>query len=520
MKQRIPLLCCLVAALFTCSPAHGAPAGNVVFHADFESTNALRDWRGERDPGVRITTGWQSPQAIEVVVPQGSGRSIKVAVPIEKLRGARIRVEAMVKAVDVSAPPSPWNGIKCMLHITGPAGSVWPQQNNVFGTFDWKKIQFTTRVPREATSADLVLGLEQVTGRAAFDDVRITVLTPARERTATPPTGTAYKGHDLPRLRGVMLGHIKAADLQELGTNWNANHVRWQLLWGGFPHSPADNGDLAAYDKWLEGEIKRLDELLPVCEAAGLKVLIDLHTPPGGRNPASECRLFHEKRFQDSFLTWWDKMSKHFRDSKAVWGYDLVNEPVEGTVGEGCMTWQELATVTARIVRTNDPVHAIVVEPEPWGGPESMENLAPLPVSGIVYSAHMYVPHNFTHQGVYNKKTGLTYPGIIDGKHWDKAQLRKALQPVIDFQRDFNVHIYIGEFSAIRWAPEDSACRYLRDCIEIFEENGWDWAYHAFREWDGWSVEHGGDQKDRSKSATDTSRARLLKEWFGKNRKH
>ena len=27
----------------------------------------------------------------------------------------------------------------------------------------------------------------------------------------------------------------------------------------------------------------------------------------------------------------------------------------------------------------------------------------------------------------------------------------------------------------------------------LFEEYGWDWAYHAFREWQGWSVEHSDD---------------------------
>ena len=30
---------------------------------------------------------------------------------------------------------------------------------------------------------------------------------------------------------------------------------------------------------------------------------------------------------------------------------------------------------------------------------------------------------------------------------------------------------------------------WIRDCIDILEEYGWDWSYHAFREWDGWSVE-------------------------------
>ena len=104
----------------------------------------------------------------------------------------------------------------------------------------------------------------------------------------------------------------------------------------------------------------------------------------------------------------------------------------------------------------------------------------------MIYQVHMYVPGEFTHQGVYGSSTGVRYPGKIGATEWNKEQLRKVLQPVREFQLAYNVHIYVGEFSAIRWAPGDSAYRYLKDCIELFEEYGWDWTYHAYREWDGW----------------------------------
>jgi len=132
----------------------------------------------------------------------------------------------------------------------------------------------------------------------------------------------------------------------------------------------------------------------------------------------------------------------------------------------------------------------------------------------------MYVPHEFTHQGVHTPAAApLTYPGEIKGKRWDKAALAAALKPVADFQRTYNAHIYIGEFSAIRWAPGDSAANYLRDVIEICEEHGWDWSYHAFREWNGWSVEHGSNREDTHPATQPTDRQRLLMEWFKKNQK-
>ena len=103
---------------------------------------------------------------------------------------------------------------------------------------------------------------------------------------------------------------------------------------------------------WLESALQQVDKLLPLCRELGVLVLIDLHTPPGGRNPAQEMPLFHEKRFQDEFIE----------------------------IG-------------------------------------------------------------------------------------DKIALCLSLKNVVEWQRDYGVHIYIGEFSAIRWAPGNSALNYLRDVI-------------------------------------------------------
>ena len=216
----------------------------------------------------------------------------------------------------------------------------------------------------------------------------------------------------------------------------------------------------------------------------------------------------------------WRKIATRYRNARAVWGYDLVNEPVEEDVGEDCLDWHGLAERTGRAVREIDPDRALIVEAPPWGGPASLATFRPIDVSNVVYSAHMYEPMAFTHQGVFDPKSpAQVYPGMINGKMWNRAALEETLRPVIEFQRRYNVHIYMGEFSAIRWAPGGSACRYLSDVIELFEKHGWDWSYHAFREWQGWSVEHGEDKADAKPQARPTERQRLLTGWFGRNQK-
>ena len=529
LRSKILLCVLCVAAVNAAAEGPEVARGEVVFQSDFKDPEALgKGWQGVDAKKARLVPGREGSQVLLIENPPAAGAAgaaIQIRLPVEKIRGARLRCSSLIKAENVAKPPNTWNGIKFMLHTVSPAGHQWEQQNSVYGTFDWKTVAFMPWIAKDATEAWLVLGLEQTTGQAWFDEPRITVATLPRPQPVLPsknqavPQQPTFMMHPLTRLRGAMINpNLTADDLRVLGGEWHANHVRWQLCWNGFPNSPADNGDLEAYDKWLEGALKHLDELLPVCKELGILVLVDLHTPPGGRNEAHDCRMFLEKRFQDKFLEVWDKMARRYKGNKTVWGYDLVNEPVEGAVGEGLLDWQELAEKTARLVREIDPAeHVIVVEPAPWGGPQSLEHLAPLNVHGVVYSAHMYMPFQFTHQGVYKNPTGIEYPGKIDGKMWDKEQLRLALKPVADFQRAYGVRIYIGEFSAIRWAPQDCACAYLRDVIDILEEQGWDWAYHAFREWDGWSVEHGPDPNDHARTHTPGTREQLLRGWFGKN---
>ena len=61
-------------------------------------------------------------------------------------------------------------------------------------------------------------------------------------------------------------------------------------------------------------------------------------------------------------------------------------------------------------------------------GQDDVRRIA-LSLPGVVYSVHMYLPHAFTHQGVFNKQSKeYRYPGPIEGTTWNKAALEKAMQ--------------------------------------------------------------------------------------------
>jgi hypothetical protein len=230
--------------------------------------------------------------------------------------------------------------------------------------------------------------------------------------------------------------------------------------------------------------------------------------------------MLHEPVYLDKFVSVWKQIAQRYKGNPVVWGFDLVNEPVQSepsSKGTADYLCAQISAATA--IRTIDPSRTIIIEVDHWDSADGFKDIKPVDIPRVIYEVHMYYPGQFTHQGVHGSPTGFVYPGMIGGQKVDKHILRKHLSPVRDFQLAYNVHIYVGEFSAIRWSPNNSAYRYLRDCICIFEEYEWDWSYHAFREWDGWSVEHGENPNDHNPVETTTDRKSLLLQWFEKNEK-
>lgn len=511
-----------VALLAALPLVRAMSSDDMVLSVDFEGQAALKPWIVPGGEAIGLAAGFRGSQSLCVERQPGAEQNLvalRLPLPAAKLAGKFIGCQAMLKADRVTEPPKHWNGIKLMLHYVAASGKGWLQRNGLYGTFEWKPVFFTARIPRDVSEAWLFVGLESVSGKVWFDDIMVTVGRPPVARRPRPEN--VYTGRTLPRLRGAMV-RTWGGDIDEgmrvLGDEWNANVVRWQLRSPGGKGPPPE--DLAAYDRWLDRELSTLDKALPICEKHGLKVVVDLHCKPGGTlTKPTRDRMFRERKYQEKLVAAWKRIASRYRGHKAVWAYDLINEPVQGIVAEGLLDWQALAARTAKAVRAVDPDTAIIVEPSPWAHPFALDNFLPIDVPGVVYSIHMYLPHNFTHQGIKGLPWGLKYPGEIDGVHWDAERVRTALQPAADFQRDYGVHIFVGEFSAIRSAADHSAFRYIRDVIDVFEQHGWDWAYHAFREWDGWSAEHGPDLKDRSPSKTQTDRERLLRSLFAKNLK-
>jgi len=243
----------------------------------------------------------------------------------------------------------------------------------------------------------------------------------------------------------------------------------------------------------------------------GFHVIIAVGTSDGG----NQSEYWQDSNLWNSIAQNWRAIALAFKNEQGVAGYDLINEPVPHQLGiSSNYIWTNLANQLIETIRTIDPEHAIIVEVAPWDLPSSFSDFKPLPYKNLVYSVHMYDPHELTHQTLENIKNTTIYPGIVNGVLWNKAKLSAALEPVRRFSRTYNVPIYVGEFSCIRFAQKQSASRYIKDLIDIFDKEGWSWTYHQYRGWTGWDAEVDSENQYITLHSSTAPIFMLLKQYF------
>jgi hypothetical protein len=285
-------------------------------------------------------------------------------------------------------------------------------------------------------------------------------------------------------------GFMSGGDVLRVGyltdaKSWGADVIRLQMD----PASYANSLGQSFWSAW-PAYVNSVVQTVQGAQAAGLKVVVDLHKWPFTDGLTDDQNWRRPELNETMCRVWRDLANALLPYNSTVWGFDLFNEPNDSTQQPlPPRQWWPLAANIITTIRSVNPTVWLIYEPGPgymWSG---FSCLKPLPDTRIIYSAHFYDPLAFTHQGVNGSATGINYPGTINGAYWDATKLPDVIAPATTFQNTWNVPIYAGEFSAVRWSPSPDGSAYLRDVINLLETRGWSWCYHAFREWNGWDLE-------------------------------
>ena len=447
--------------------------------------------------------------------------------------GRPFELAATVKAEGVADAEKNYLGFRFAsnyLDMSMGGNRSWPGGPTVSGDFGPGEVVFLDRTDKVRRKAVVQVGICRARGAVTCDLSTLRIREP---QPLVPKRNAGYKVKypdrvkDLPRLRGVMLGGMKGDAWDNLQA-WGANLVRYQFHIPGT--GPATNFEVyaAGFRRNVENELDRISATLDQARARGMKVVVDAHYACGGTcspklgDPLAwngDWRIFHDRRYADLFLWSWEQIARRCRGRHDdIYGYDLMNEANHRShaIPDGDIVG--LQARIAKAIRAIDPETTIIVE-SMYCDPGWFKSLSAIDLDNVIYQVHLYYPHDYTHQGILTPlETVHTWPDPKRG--WNRDFLMKSLKPVIDFQREHGAKMFCGEFSAIAWAP--GAEGYIRDCISVFEELGWDWTYHAYREFDGWSVEkeavsRGMDASHFRPSADNPRRRVLLQGLSGEN---
>ncbi len=310
-------------------------------------------------------------------------------------------------------------------------------------------------------------------------------------------------------LRGanVMLAQCTVEDLKVL-RSWGAN----------LAEIPVSNVYAPAPPYEFESKnLARLDSAVEAAEAAHLYVALTCREGPGRADFNRSHEIWREAPAQEAYVKMWRALAAHYHGRASIVGYDLMCEPhPDGEAKQPLGDWNALARKITAGIREVDTTTPILINSIGWAYPQQFRELRPTGDSRTVYVVHFYDPHYYTHQ---KPGDGVAYPGFHypgkDGPTWDRATLEEKLAPVREFQEKYHAPIFVGEFGCARYAPGVES--WMRDQLDLYERNGWSWAYWAFREWDVMNIERTADPMDKVNRA-DAPLLRLFKTYYAKDK--
>lgn len=250
-------------------------------------------------------------------------------------------------------------------------------------------------------------------------------------------------------------------------------------------------GSADNYEGIVKEDLKQLISVLDICAEENMPVVLTMLSFPGSRwkqnnDEIDDFRLWIDNKFQTQAIQFWHDLALELKDHPAIIGYNPLNEPCpEKIINMKVSAVQELIfkfySKVVDSIRKVDQLTPIILDCTDHANSQTFSYFKPQEKDNIIYSFHMYEPYSYTCRKINQER--FSYPGSIDNKFWDKAELKKHLQAVIDFQRKHNIannRILVGEFGADRLSP--GLTHYLQDLIDIFNENRWHHAFYAFRE--------------------------------------
>jgi endoglucanase len=278
--------------------------------------------------------------------------------------------------------------------------------------------------------------------------------------------------------RGVNLGNMFEAPTEnEWGNPYRTDyfqriatlgfqHVRIPIRWD----TPARAQQVPPYTI-DPAFLNRIQQVVDAALRQGLYVIINMHhhealfTNPGQAKPR--------------FLAQWAQIAAFFKDYDDKLLFEVLNEPNGQLTPE---LWNGYFAEALEKIRHTNPTRAVVMGMALYGGLAGVPYLKLPADPRLIVSVHYYNPFRFTHQGA--EWTGTEANAWL-GTEWkdldyERDKVRQEFDVLIQFGKEHQVPIHVGEFGAYQRADLASRQRWTTFLARWFEEQGFSWAYWEF----------------------------------------
>ncbi len=172
---------------------------------------------------------------------------------------------------------------------------------------------------------------------------------------------------------------------------------------------------------------------------------------------------------------------EYFKESNLL-GYEFMAEPVVVIDGKSQIPkeWRGLSQEIIDATRALGDNKYIFHAHSAWGGTSDYSDFTPFDEENIIYTAHIYNPHRYTHQRIgvdeaLNSEP-IFYPSEMDVLGYvDKPYLKGVMSDIMNFNNTYHKPLMITEFSNTLWSPNGET--YIKDMIEIFNQQNLSWTY-------------------------------------------
>ena len=256
--------------------------------------------------------------------------------------------------------------------------------------------------------------------------------------------------------------------------------------WGfDFARLPMSYHCWAKPDNWLqlnERVLEEVDQAVEFGRKHKIHVNLNLHRIPGYcvNPPAEPFNLWQDEKALEAAAFHWQHFAWRYKgiSNKKV-SFDLINEPANVSEAD----YVRVVTRLVEAIRAEDSKRLIIADGLQYGT-KPVYSLVP---QKLGQSTRGYGPFQLTHYKANWAAGSDTWPEPTwpykqgENNIWDKARLKQETYTPWQKLAEQGAGVHVGEWGVYNRTPHAVALAWMKDNLEIYQENGWGWSLWNLR---------------------------------------